>query len=328
MFIISSFFIFPVFAEEYNETKISNILYLTLDKSPYVIKEKILLTSFDEIKIDRKVKISFVEDGNICFSPTICLEGKWLYKNGPANATLTFLNNIHFKIEKGETKFYYRVKDNVNNVLGGGEKTFNLKFDTFSRNYLYLEVKGGENAKYYEFAINIEATDSRTTEALKVLNPPTVKEDLFPKELIKDDVVIKTNYLEFSVNKIKEDSFFSKRQAGKIFIQVEGNGEAWYVNPVNNKRYFLGRPENAFEIMSKLSLGVKHKVIEEINSRFDGFLGVILLDVEDNGRAYYINPQTKKALYLGRPQDAFDVMRKSGVGITNENLRRIEIGEI
>ncbi|KKR32234.1 MAG: Thrombospondin type 3 repeat superfamily protein [Candidatus Falkowbacteria bacterium GW2011_GWF2_39_8] len=47
--------------------------------------------------------------------------------------------------------------------------------------------------------------------------------------------------------------------AGKIFLQVEGKGEAWYVNPVDNKRYFLGRPADAFNVMRKLGLGIANK---------------------------------------------------------------------
>ena len=36
----------------------------------------------------------------------------------------------------------------------------------------------------------------------------------------------------------KHDLRFANGQKGRILLQVEGNGEAWYVNPVNGKRYF------------------------------------------------------------------------------------------
>ena len=54
------------------------------------------------------------------------------------------------------------------------------------------------------------------------------------------------------------DSAFSAKQAGKIFLQIENNGEAWYVNPADNKRYFLGRPSDAFAIMRTLGLGISN----------------------------------------------------------------------
>lgn len=36
---------------------------------------------------------------------------------------------------------------------------------------------------------------------------------------------------------------------GYIVLQVEENGEAWYVDPSNSVRYYLGRPDDAFAIM-------------------------------------------------------------------------------
>ncbi len=52
------------------------------------------------------------------------------------------------------------------------------------------------------------------------------------------------------------DNNFALVNSGKIFLAVERNGEAWYVNPTSKKRYFLGRPTDAFEIMRGLGLGV------------------------------------------------------------------------
>ena len=54
------------------------------------------------------------------------------------------------------------------------------------------------------------------------------------------------------------------RLSGKILLQVEENGEAWYINPVNQERYFLGRPNDAFELMRKLGLGIANKDLEQI----------------------------------------------------------------
>jgi len=56
-------------------------------------------------------------------------------------------------------------------------------------------------------------------------------------------------------SKIVTDKRFASKHLGKIFLQVESLGEAWYVNPVDGKRYFLGKPEDAFSIMHYLGLG-------------------------------------------------------------------------
>ncbi|MDD5109955.1 MAG: DUF2330 domain-containing protein [Patescibacteria group bacterium] len=52
------------------------------------------------------------------------------------------------------------------------------------------------------------------------------------------------------------DPAFAKLHAGKIFLQVQAKGEAWYVNPVDGKRYFLGKPDDAYAIMRNLGLGI------------------------------------------------------------------------
>lgn len=58
--------------------------------------------------------------------------------------------------------------------------------------------------------------------------------------------------------KIKFDAKFSAAQKGKILLQVEKNGEAWYVYPKNNRRYYLADGNSAYNIMRYLGLGVKN----------------------------------------------------------------------
>jgi hypothetical protein len=170
---------------------------------------------------------------------------------------------------------------------------------------------------------------------------------------------------------------------GKIYLQVEQNGEAWYINPLDSNRYYLGRPDDAFSIMRKFGLGISdldlskipvgavqstttdhdndglsdelEKLIgtdpynpdsdeddfsdfEEIQlgrnplgtgktekntSLISRLKGRILLQVEKNGEAWYVNPMDEKRYFLGRPTDAFQIMRILGIGITDENLNKI-----
>lgn len=51
---------------------------------------------------------------------------------------------------------------------------------------------------------------------------------------------------------------------GRILLQVQQHGEAWYVNPVDGKRYFLGRPSNAYDLMRKLGLGITDSNLAKI----------------------------------------------------------------
>lgn len=175
-----------------------------------------------------------------------------------------------------------------------------------------------------------------------------------------------------------------KRLSGKILLQVEDNGEAWYINPSNLYRYYLGRPEDAFDIMRKQGVGISNENIKKIpvnidlmsgsdsdndglsddfekaigtnpnNSDSDGDghddkselvnsydpsnggpLGIdynfsnsqkgkIFLQVESKGEAWYVNPSNGERYYLGRPKDAFEIMRFLGLGISNSDLAKIK----
>ncbi|MDO8676343.1 MAG: hypothetical protein Q7K16_01690 [Candidatus Azambacteria bacterium] len=111
---------------------------------------------------------------------------------------------------------------------------------------------------------------------------------------------------------------------GKILLQAESKGEAWYVNPSNETRYYLGRPADAFRVMRELGLGITNKDFASFNGYAPSRLsGKILLKVEDGGKAYYVNPVDLKIYYLGGPADAFRVMRELGLGITDKNLSLI-----
>lgn len=120
----------------------------------------------------------------------------------------------------------------------------------------------------------------------------------------------------------------SRRLSGRILLQTEDLGRAWYIYPKTLQRYYLGCPQDAFKIMRELSLGISNKDFANLTLASKKRLaGLILLKVEDNGRAYYINPVDLQLHYLGRPDDARAIMRKLALGITNKNLSYIKIAE-
>jgi len=146
-------------------------------------------------------------------------------------------------------------------------------------------------------------------------------------------LIISFLFLPFLCPERTEAAGMAEKLAGRIVLSVQENGEAWYVNPVDFRRYFLGRPADAFRVMRELGLGINETQFQEIaqaglpvegNRALAARLsGRIILQVEKNGEAWYINPVDLKKYYLGRPEDAFRVMRELGLGITRADLALI-----
>ena len=127
------------------------------------------------------------------------------------------------------------------------------------------------------------------------------------------------------------------RLKGRILLQVESKGQAWYVDPISGQRAFLGYPADAFRVMREMGLGITNKDLarialpDEVYSYASNkavaqrLAGRILLQVENKGAAWYINPVDLKRYSLGYPADAFQVMRQLGLGISNIDLAKIAI---
>lgn len=131
-------------------------------------------------------------------------------------------------------------------------------------------------------------------------------------------------------------SDLTRNVAGKILLDVQRNGEAWYVHPVTMERYYLGTPEDAYKLMRVLGLGISNQHLETIPKPGQAFVGDralrerlsgrILLQVQSHGEAWYVDPQNLQRHYLGSARDAFAVMREFGLGITHEQLQQIPDG--
>jgi len=128
----------------------------------------------------------------------------------------------------------------------------------------------------------------------------------------------------------------AQQLSGRILLQVESYGRAWYVDPIGKERYYLQDGNMAYEIMRNMSLGITNADFAKIptargqkaNSKLvNRLLGRILLQVEKNGEAWYVNPTDGIRYYLKDGQAAYELMRKFALGITNENLAKIPMNK-
>ncbi len=78
----------------------------------------------------------------------------------------------------------------------------------------------------------------------------------------KAEILAGTNPL--GAGKLIYDNSLASRLAGRIVLQVEKHGEAWYINPVDGKRYYMKDGSAAYQIMRYLSLGITNEDLDKI----------------------------------------------------------------
>jgi len=115
---------------------------------------------------------------------------------------------------------------------------------------------------------------------------------------------------------------------GKILLQVQAHGEAWYINPKNGLRYYLANGDKAYNAMRNFGVGITNSNLAKIKASktlAKKSSGKIFLQVESHGEAYYID-FNGVAHYLKDGAAAYEIMRSLGLGITNNDLNKITIG--
>lgn len=120
------------------------------------------------------------------------------------------------------------------------------------------------------------------------------------------------------------------RLKGYILLQVEANGESFYVNPKDNKRYYMANGNEAYRIMRYLGVGITDADLNKVktNKSFaKQHSGKIFLQVEAHGEAFYIDFDGN-AHYLKDGSAAYTIMRDLGLGITNSDLSKIPEGSL
>lgn len=79
-----------------------------------------------------------------------------------------------------------------------------------------------------------------------------------------DKLEVMNSYSPLGVGKINQSKSLIEKLKGRIVLQVEGVGQAWYINPSDGKRYYLADGDAAYQIMRQLSLGVTNDSINKI----------------------------------------------------------------
>lgn len=70
-----------------------------------------------------------------------------------------------------------------------------------------------------------------------------------------DLVELKNNYNPLAKGKLKIDKVFANKQKGRLFTQVQSQGQFWYISPKDGKRYLL-ESDNMISVLSKIAVSV------------------------------------------------------------------------
>lgn len=123
------------------------------------------------------------------------------------------------------------------------------------------------------------------------------------------------------------DSALLARTRGYIVLQVEDRGEAWYIDPVSARRYYMKDGPTAYQMMRSFGLGVAERDYDRMRegdyAMRARLRGRIVLRVQEHGEAYYIHPRTLELHYLKNGEEAYRIMRLHSLGITNKDLSRL-----
>ncbi len=315
-----------------------------------------------------------------------------------------------------EWKEFTTLKDNNLNLVGGisvnvnsSSKTANFNWTTSLESNGAVYYKKSDSAGY----LKESSSDINTLHIIDLSGLDVGVYNYFVSSTSTEDTVFVSNVANFTIvesveiseeststsessSEVKEavtygveDSGLYGRLKGKIVLTVETNGEAYYLNPTDEKIHFLGRPDDAFNVMREQGIGISNMLLEKIeiglmdftgpdrdldglsdliedaigidkakdDTDGDGYndrdelasgydprkagtklgidkeftnlhLGKIFLQVEAHGEAWYINPVDAKRYFLGRPADAFAVMRMLGLGISNGNFDSLKGDEV
>ncbi len=260
---------------------------------------------------------------------------------------------------------------------------------TFDQQIFWLEP--GES-QIINSTLTIPSTNVESGEYVIILEAGEVVEE----EIVRKEVITKVYFTVVAEQVevvVPEPTLYSgpsypaeARLRGKILLQVEENGEAWYVKPEDGSRIYMEDGDAAYGMMRDLGLGITNADIAKIpigfedrfecvdsdsdglcdkledglgtdknNSDSDGdgyddgteiksgydplttgklsydsnlvnkLKGKILLQVETNGEAWYVSPDDGKRYYMPDGPAAYQIMRFLSLGISNNDLAKIDV---
>jgi len=199
-----------------------------------------------------------------------------------ASAAAPHDGRIYLQVEEKGEAWYVNPLNGNRYFLGKPDDAYNLM-----RN-LGLGIT---DANIAQIPVGLLASDSQDSDqdGLSDLQETALNTDMLSPDSDNDDY---SDYAEIEnwknpngLGALAKNTTLINRLKGRILLQVEKHGEAWYVNPANGKRYFLGRASDAFAVMRALGIGITNANLAKIEMNY------VLIPFQ-NGQNYSISYPT------------------------------------
>jgi len=195
------------------------------------------------------------------------------------------------------------------------------------------EIKPVSNESVWSY--NFDFVMGKNAFSLTAYNPESKQTSLVTAININrtKDIIADTIAAEKAAS-VTPDLKLSARLSGRLLLQVENGGVVWYVNSNDNKRYLVTL-DNALSLFRGLSLGITEENLGKLpikdseksgdSALMERLAGKLLLRVEKAGRISYIDYQGYR--YDISKDNLMDIFRSLSLGISNENIYKIPVGE-
>lgn len=128
----------------------------------------------------------------------------------------------------------------------------------------------------------------------------------------------------------------AQRAAGRLLLQADQRGQAWYVNPADGSRYFMRDPDGCWKVATLLALGVRNADLEKISApgKRSGdtrlvrrLAGRFLLGVEQRGALSYVSPVDNRPYPITDAAACWAAVLRTRIGVKAADLRQVPMNQ-
>ena len=214
----------------------------------------------------------------------------FFFSNSTSASSLPFQLRGHFliQVESNGQAWYVDMENGLRHELSINESfsEFMAKFGIGISSSNLKKVPIAINNKLIEIDSDNDGLDDRLERAIGT-DPFNSDTD---NDGYSDSLEILNHYNPLGSGKLPIDFKFSSGLAGKFLIDVERNGEVWYVSPNDNLRYYIPDYNFLIKTVGVLGRGINNSNINLIaNSKDVGDKRIksIKVDTSKNHRVYY-----------------------------------------